>query len=301
MALREALAAGVPVVLRPCGQLHPYSLGRSRWQKRAYLALWGRMVRRACSAWHFTSKQEASASWPHDQSPRFVLPNGIETLDYAADREQARAWMGKSQPQLAGSPYVLFLGRLHAKKRLDLLIEAFLAGAPRAFRLVIAGPDEGGLWRGLQARFLRDGDAAARVIHLGMVTGRDKTLLLAGARLFALPSEHENFGVAALEALATGTPVLLSPNVDLADAVLAAKVGYTAPVNVHAWSERFGVLLTAAEGSSQEAERTRRWVAENYSWSRITEELVERYREVIGGRQQPFEALASSPPLRNII
>src|SRR5262249_38437864 len=58
-ALREAERAAKPVVLRPCGLLHPYSLRRSRWVKRAYLTVWGRMVRRSCSAWHYTSEQEA--------------------------------------------------------------------------------------------------------------------------------------------------------------------------------------------------------------------------------------------------
>jgi glycosyltransferase involved in cell wall biosynthesis len=301
-ALRAAAAAGVPAVLRPCGLLHPYSLGRSRWQKRAYLALWGRMVRQACSSWHFTSEQEANASWPFDQSPRFVAPNGIEPADYAVDRDEARAWMRQFLPELQESPYVLFLGRLHAKKRLDLLIEAFLAGAPRAFRLVIAGPDEAGLWRGLQARFLRDTDAASRVLHVGMVAGREKALVLAGASLFALPSEHENFGIAALEALAAGTPVLLSPNVDLTDAALAAEVGYAAPLTVAAWSDRFASLLTGAEGLIEPGRRARRWVAENYSWSRITEELVERYHEVIAdNRQDLSQSLARSPSLKDIL
>src|SRR5262249_49775172 len=64
VVLRAAAVAGVPVVLRPCGLLHRYSLGQSRWQKRGYLAMWGRMVRKACNAWHYTSEQEATGSWP---------------------------------------------------------------------------------------------------------------------------------------------------------------------------------------------------------------------------------------------
>src|SRR5207245_24431 len=98
--------------------------------------------------------------------------------------------------------------------RLDLLLQAFLAGAPREFKLVVAGPDECDLWPTLAARFLKP-SLAARVVRAGTVTGRAKIALLAAARLFALPSEHENFGNAALEALAAGTPVLLSPHVDL--------------------------------------------------------------------------------------
>src|SRR5205823_3603659 len=119
----------------------------------------------------------------------------------------------------------LFLGRLHPKKRVDFLLEAFLDAAPQECKLVIAGPDECSLWKPLAARFLSDTAAARRVLRMGTVSGKDKVALLAGAALFALPSEHENFGIAALEALAAGTPVLLSPHVDLAESVLAADLG----------------------------------------------------------------------------
>ena len=77
VTLREAAASGVSVVLKPCGLLHPYSLRRSRWVKRAYLSWWGGRVRRACGRWHYTSDQEATDSWPPAPKPSFVLPNGI--------------------------------------------------------------------------------------------------------------------------------------------------------------------------------------------------------------------------------
>src|SRR5260370_28667590 len=145
VTLREALIAARPVVLRPCGQLHPYSLRRSSWVKRAYLALWGPMIRRACSAWHYTSAQEAAASWPSDGS-HFVLPNGIEAAEFAVDRPAAREQARKRWPDLHRRPYVVFLGRLHSKKRLALLVGAFLGSVPEPHRLVVAGPDEEGLW-----------------------------------------------------------------------------------------------------------------------------------------------------------
>src|SRR5262249_23739144 len=121
VTLRAARAAGVPVVLRPCGHLHHYSLRRSAWRKRLYLALWGRRLRAACTAWHYTSAQEAAESWPWDDSPRFVLPNGIEPAAYAVDRDRAAAAVRRRWPEVGARPYVLFLGRLHPKKRLDLL------------------------------------------------------------------------------------------------------------------------------------------------------------------------------------
>src|SRR5690242_8461072 len=142
IALREALAAEIPAVFRPCGQLHRYSLRRSGWRKWGYLKEWGRMVRRACAVWHFTSENEAAQSWPWDSSRRFVLPNGIEPDDYTLNRNDAREIVRGTWPQIGASPYVLFLGRLHPKKGVPLLLEAFLQGAPQDFKLVVAGPDE---------------------------------------------------------------------------------------------------------------------------------------------------------------
>src|SRR5579862_3286360 len=86
VALGEALLAGTPTILRPCGLLHSYSLRRSRWLKGFYLWKWGDMVRRAVSSWHYTSAQEAADSWPNDNSAHFVLPNGIDATEVAMDR-----------------------------------------------------------------------------------------------------------------------------------------------------------------------------------------------------------------------
>jgi glycosyltransferase involved in cell wall biosynthesis len=276
-ALRAAAAAGVPVVLRPCGHLHRYSLRRSWVQKRLYLALFGGFVRRACAAWHYTSEPESAGSWPGDDSPRFVLPNGIDPDEYAADRADARAAVARAWPALGDAPYILFLGRLHPKKRLDLLLEAFCAGAPPACKLVVAGPDECGLWESLRGRFLKDAAAAARVVRLGAVSGRDKVALLAAAALFALPSEHENFGNAPLEALAAGTPVLLSPHVDLAGAAEEAGVGFVCPLRPDAWGESLARLLAQPERLEALSAPARAWVRERFHWDRIVGELFRAY------------------------
>jgi glycosyltransferase involved in cell wall biosynthesis len=301
VALKEAKTANVPVVLRPCGLLHPYSLGRSRWLKRIYLALWGGRARQACTAWHYTSANEARESWPGDDKPRFVIPNGVEPQEFLADRTQARESVWREVPALERSPYVLFLGRLHAKKRLDVLIEAFLSRAPQPFKLVVAGPDSDGLWDTLSTRLIRDAGAAQRVIRMRTVTGKAKVSLLAGASLFALPSEHENFGVAALEALAAGTPVLLSRHVDFADAVLAANLGHVAPVDVEIWRQRLAEILADGACSEEVARRAPGWVMEHYAWSRIASDLVERYRWVLAGCPKEAPANVREPSAAGVL
>lgn len=294
IALRVALAARVPAVLRPCGILHRYGLQRSRLKKAVYLTWWGRMVRRACSAWHFTSTNESEQSWPWDNSPRFIVPNGIDPAEYVTDPAEVQGYRRRCLPELGDSPYVLFLGRLHPKKRLDLLLEAFLAAAPADFKLVVAGPDEALLWNDLANRFLREPRAANRVVRQDTVMGREKALLLAGAHLFALSSEHENFGVAALEALAAGTPVLLSPHVDLAEEAVAAGVGYEAPLTREAWAGKIGSLLTDPISLRAAGDRARQWATAHYAWERLSEQITNRYRELQNGRPLAMESLAGS-------
>ena len=283
VALREAAAASVPLVLRPCGLLHAYSMQRSALRKRIYLKMRGQMVRRACKAWHYTSQREADESWPADASPRFVLPNGIDVEEFALDRDAARRRVQQLCPELAHAPYVLFLGRLHPKKRVDFLLEVFLKAAPASYKLVVAGPSEAGLWEELAGRFLGDAGKAARVVRLGLVRGKDKAALLAGASLFALPSEHENFAVAALEALSAGTPVLLSPYVDLATEVSAAGLGQPVPLDLGAWEEQIHRALTTPDDQRDFTNAARCWVAENFAWSRLADRLTNRYRWVIAG------------------
>jgi glycosyltransferase involved in cell wall biosynthesis len=294
-ALRDALRAGVPVVLRPCGQLHHYSLQQSRWLKQCYLLRWGRLVCRACSAWHYTSANEHADSWPWQPRPHFVLSNGIEPADYQVDRQHALQAVRRTWPHLGESPYVLFLGRLHPKKRLDLLLEAFLAGAPKSFKLVVAGPDECRLWPQLASRFLSLPSHTDRVVRLGTVGGSAKIDLLAGATLFVLPSEHENFGNAALEALAAGTPLLLSPHVDLAEAVCTAGLGTCVPLEVEAWRNQLASLLSVATNRQVFAERAGQWVAQHYAWNRIAWELEGHYRWVLAGCPLPALGLPGEP------
>lgn len=297
VASREAFQIGVPTVHQPHGMLHRYSLRRSHWRKKLFLTIWGRRVRQACTAWHYTSTREANESWPWDSSPRFILPYGIEPNDYRVNNSNARELLGRHWPALAQSPYVLFMARLHPKKRLDLLLTAFLAGAPRRFKLVVAGPDECSMWENLKARSLRDASTTERVVRIGTVSGDCKIALLGCARLFALPSEHENFGIAALEAIAAGTPVLLSPHVDLADAAVANGLGNAVPIEAAAWTAMLESLLRTENKEYLRAALGRQWVTQHFSAERIAQDLSERYRWVMAGCRPNAPWLSTRPDL----
>jgi glycosyltransferase involved in cell wall biosynthesis len=301
VALRTAFELHRPVVLRPCGLLHRFSLQQSRWIKAAYLARWGAFVQRAVTAWHYTSLAESAESWPSittsavrspvDRLHQFVVPNGIEPDDFDIDRAQAARTVATLWPQLDG-PYALFLGRLHHKKNVAFLVQQFLAAAPAYCKLVVAGPDESQLWSAIVAR-LKPAELA-RLVRIEIVAGEQKAALLAAATLFALPSQHENFGIAALEALAAGTPILLSPHVDLAASASAAGCGETVPLLASEWRSALARMLTAPALTDDDVSRRRRWVAENYAWSAVHAALMDRYRWTLAGCPQEASGVAAN-------
>jgi glycosyltransferase involved in cell wall biosynthesis len=130
-------------------------------------------------------------------------------------------------PETRGRRIVLFLGRLHPKKGGDLLIDAFakvLESQP-LLHLVMAGPDDGaGTRAALQSQAVRLG-IAERITFTGMLSGDLKWSALQAAEVFVLPSHQENFGIAVVEALAMGVPVLISNKVNIWREIVADEAG----------------------------------------------------------------------------
>ena len=132
------------------------------------------------------------------------------------DSGEARNAFLAAWPHLKEKRLLLFLGRIHLKKGCDLLLEAFakVAGTDTSLHLVMAGPDQIGLQTGLQQQAAALG-ISARVTWTGMLTGERKWGAFYAAEAFVLPSHQENFGIAVVEALACGLPVLISNQVNI--------------------------------------------------------------------------------------
>jgi glycosyltransferase involved in cell wall biosynthesis len=119
-------------------------------------------------------------------------------------------------PELRGKKLALFMGRIHPKKGCDLLIDAFakVLAEHSEWHLVVAGPDQLGWQKNLQHRAEQLG-IASRITWTGMISGAKKWGALHAAEVFVLPSHQENFGIVVAEALAAGTPALISDKVNI--------------------------------------------------------------------------------------
>jgi glycosyltransferase involved in cell wall biosynthesis len=147
-----------------------------------------------------------------------------------ANPERAREIFFEAHPQLRSQRFLLFLGRLHVKKGCHLLIQAFgelrKAGAARGLALVMAGPCADEDYRRSLQQLAQETGSADSILFPGMLTGDAKWGALSAAEAFVLPSHQENFGIAVVEALACGTPVLISNKINIWREIEADGAGY---------------------------------------------------------------------------
>lgn len=279
VAMAIARIKKVPYIVRPLGQLCEWSLQQSARKKQIYLQLIEKANLSRAQAFHFTSKQEQQeASKLNLNTPHFILPHGLFIPPIIPDARQRL----RQRLNLPGDePIILFLSRLHPKKGLDYLIPALgKLSDTRRFTFVIAGngaPD----YEQTVKSLIDSSGIKNRTLLVGFVKGEFKDLLIQGADIFALTSYSENFGIAVLEALAAGLPVLTTPGVALADVVLEKDIGYITSLDTEAISSIVQGILEHPEEVKSMSKRARKIISENYTWNYIANNISETYSQII--------------------
>ena len=269
-----ARAVGRPYVLTPHGGYSAAALQRGRGRKRLALATFeGRLLRRASAIVALTEAEARELSpWVGDARVE-VVPNGVDPPP-AVDRGALRRELGLGANELLA----VFAGRLDAAhKGLDSLIDG-VAEQPE-WTLALVGPDDRGDRADLEAR-ARTRGAAERCRFLGMRQGRALHEALAAGDVFALCSRWEGLPLTLLEALAHGTPALVSPAVERAVPVAAHGAGWVSP------RERVGATLAtiaAIDRSDRESYRAAaRRLAHIHRWEDVGWRMAAMYAQVVG-------------------
>jgi glycosyltransferase involved in cell wall biosynthesis len=264
-AARAAQARGVPLVVAPRGMLAAPALAYSPRIKRLFGRLWQDRALAGAAAFHATATSEYEDIRAFGlRQPVAILPNGVDIPDLPA-------------PGAPPLRTVLFLGRLHHKKGIDLLLQSW-AEVEAAFpdwHLRIVGPDEGG--HAAQVARMIGSLGLERVALEGPVFGAAKWQAYFDAGLFILPTRSENFGVTVAESLAAGVPVICTkgaPWRGLED----HGCGWWVDLDVASLANalREGMQMPDATRQAM-GQRGRVWVQQEFSWDRIARETAQVY------------------------
>jgi glycosyltransferase involved in cell wall biosynthesis len=179
----------------------------------------------------------------------------------------------------AADPVIVFLGRLHPIKRLDLLADSIARVRLEwpMVHLVLAGPDENGHLSSLQPHLAPLG----RFVHCtGTVSDPDKWALLKEATALVLCSDSESFGLAVVEAMAAGVPVVATRTCPWSD-VEREGCGYWVEQGVEPIARAISELVADRPRARAMGERAARWATTRYSWRAIGEAMAGCYRDVL--------------------
>jgi glycosyltransferase involved in cell wall biosynthesis len=261
--------AGVPYIIRPLGTLDPWSMAQKPVRKRLFWHVSGKGMLHRAAAVHYTSEIEKLST------ERLLGLNHGKVVALGIEANNSNGNHASLFPQ----PYVLVLSRLHPKKGLDVLIEAFLSLSERFahWRLVLAGDGPSDYVLKLKAAASAQPD---RIVFAGWLDEETKHVALSGASLLALPSYQENFGLCVMEALSHSVPVLISPNVNLAAEVVSANAGWIAAIDKNALAARLSEALSD-EDELLKRGRAGRQLSQKYSWENAASALVALYKELL--------------------
>jgi glycosyltransferase involved in cell wall biosynthesis len=282
LAAHFAQRSGKPYVIAPHGMLDRWALSRGSLKKRLFGFLVQRRALERAAALRFLNDDELREAKEYGISaPAFVMPNGVSTEDLA--ELPSRAEPGNDYHHLHGKIVVLFLGRLHPKKGLRLLIAAFAKARQQcpALHLVIAGPDEGGHRRQVE-QWTAEYNLAGAVSLPGMVLGQAKRQVWGAADIFVLPSYQEGDSQAIKEAMAAGLPVVITRACHF-DAVERSGAGLV--IDTEASALEAALLKLAADGALRHkmGARARGLIEAQFTWVRLAGQLRQVLDDILRG------------------
>jgi glycosyltransferase involved in cell wall biosynthesis len=282
-----AVANGIPRVVSTRGMLEPWALRHRRLKKRVAWALFQQRDLKRASLHHATAEAEAeNVRGLRLGVPVVVSPNGVNLPE-----QRSRAADSPVEQFVPNSPRTaLFLSRIHPKKGLPMLVEAWARVRPKGWILQIAGPDEGGHQKAVETA-VRAAGLGDVVVFSGPVHDRAKWKAYSQADLFVLPTHSENFGIVIAEALAHGVPVLTTTGAPW-PALAEFGCGWRVEATVDGIVKGLATA-TRIDSDSLRAmgRRGRSFVSAEFSWKRIANVMLSQYQGILAS---PAEGCAVS-------
>jgi glycosyltransferase involved in cell wall biosynthesis len=283
--------AGIPRIVSPRGMLEPWAMAHRKWKKRLAWCLYQKRDLLDAAALHATAESEASQFRKLGlKMPVIVSPNGVEIPEGRGGdkgdsgvriRNEGFKGEGDSGKESKSEfRTALFLGRIHPKKGLPMLVEAWAKVRPSGWRMRVAGPDEEGHMAEISAMIHEAGLDEVWSLE-GEVSDEAKWKVFGEADLFILPTHSENFGISVAEALASGLPVITTTGAPWRG-VVEHQCGWWVEPSVDDLARALQVATSNQSPSLKlMGERGREWVARDFSWKGIAQSMLKGYNNLI--------------------
>lgn len=273
-----------PYLISPQGMLEPWALRRSHTRKWFAMLLFQRDCLDNAACLHATAPMEVeSIRAAGFKNPIALIPNGVEM----PPGEQNRSIEQKAAARLtAGMRKMLFLSRIHPKKGLLNLIEAWRQLAPSGWQLVVVGPDEIGHLAEVR-RAVQKAGLERCVEFPGAAWGPARWQFYRDADLFVLPTFSENFGIVITEALACGIPVITTNGAPWEE-LRTHSCGWWIDIGVEPLIQALREAMELSDAQRYEMGRHgRSLVAAKYMWPGIAQNMKSVYEWMLGRGPKP--------------
>jgi len=213
--------------------------------------------------------------------PIINIPYGVDFVRYKVLPPRGKLRKQLNIPQ--EHSIILVLGRLHPVKRPDLAMDAFSLVAQKhpLSHLVFAGPDETQMSTGIISR-ARQAGFEKRVHFTGLLSPDQVIQMLSDADIFLNTSESENFGMAIVEAMAAGLPVIVSNKIGLARIVQESNGGLSCDLNKDSIAYKLNTLLEKPDQLKVIGLKGRQYVFDRYEINQVAQKILETYRNLVG-------------------
>ena len=278
LAIHIARKINKPFILRPCGMLDNWSMKQSNFKKKMYLKFFGKKIFKNPCLIHFTSLAEQKKSLIPFQTKSFVLENGVSENALKLNK---KFFFFDVLPSARNKEIILFLGRIHFKKRPDIAIKAFAKIAnefPNCI-LVLAGPCSSNYKKELN-KYVEKTGLNHRIYFTGILNRKTVLSAFRAATLFLLPSYQENFGIAVAEAMANSCPVIISENVDIKDYIKDGKAGLVCNLNEDSFASAIRYSLSNLDKIEIMGKNGKKVVEKNFKWETIAKKIDKVYFKI---------------------